>query len=207
MMGFSQLIRANTRGESHTGYWFHHSGLSQYEICSTVSLRMTHRSGRFLGANKLAEMHEILSQLILKWARYGSDYRIDVPADFTRLTLDSIAICAMDTRFNSFYTEGMHPFVKAMQEVLVEAGRRAVRPSLITRFMKSAEKDYADNIEVLRSTALKIIADRRANPTDKKSLTNAMLNGKDPKTGEKMTNESIADNMITFLIAGTLLLP
>ena len=151
-------------------------------------------------------MHEILSQLVLKWARYGSDYRIDVSDDFTRLTLDSIAICAMDTRFNSFYTEGMHPFVKAMQDVLVEAGRRSVRPSLVKRFMKSADKTYADDIEVLQSTALKIVADKRANPTDKKSLVNAMLHGKDPKTGEQMTNESIADNMITFLIAGALLL-
>lgn len=151
-------------------------------------------------------MHEILTQLVLKWARYGPDHRIDAAEDFTRLTLDSIAICAMDTRFNSFYTEGMHPFVEAMQEVLLEAGRRSVRPSLVKRLMKSADKRFADDIEVLQSTAKKIVADKRANPTDKKSLVNAMLNGKDPKTGEKMTNESIADNMITFLIAGTLLL-
>jgi len=31
---------------------------------------------------------------------------------------------------------------------------------------------------------------------------NAMLNGVDPKTGEKMTEDSVIDNMITFLIAG-----
>jgi hypothetical protein len=28
------------------------------------------------------------------------------------------------------------------------------------------------------------------------------LNGVDPKTGEKMTEESVIDNLITFLIAG-----
>lgn len=150
-------------------------------------------------------MHEILTQLVLKWARYGPNYRIDAADDFTRLTLDSIAICAMDTRFNSFYTEGVHPFVTAMQEVLLEAGRRSIRPSFVKRFMQSAEKKYAADIEILQSTALKIVADKRANPTDKKSLVNTMLNGKDPKTGEKMTNESIADNMITFLIAGAIL--
>lgn len=148
------------------------------------------------------EMHEILTQLVLKWARYGPDYRIDAADDFTRLTLDSIAICAMDTRFNSFYTEGVHPFIKAMQEVLLEAGRRSVRPSFVKRLMQSADQKYAADIEILQSTAQKIVADKRANQTDKKSLVNAMLNGKDPKTGEKMTNESIADNMITFLIAG-----
>jgi cytochrome P450/NADPH-cytochrome P450 reductase len=31
---------------------------------------------------------------------------------------------------------------------------------------------------------------------------NAMVNGKDPKTGEPLTEDSIVDNMITFLIAG-----
>ena len=149
-------------------------------------------------------MHEILTQLVLKWARYGPDYRIDVGDDFTRLTLDSIAICAMDTRFNSFYTEGVHPFVEAMREVLLEAGRRSIRPSLVKRLMSGADRKYANDIEVLQSTAQQIVADKRANPTDKKSLVNAMMNGKDPKTGEKMTDESIANNMITFLIAGAL---
>ena len=152
-------------------------------------------------------MHEIITQLILKWARYGPDHRVDTSGDFTRLTLDSIAICAMDIRFNSFYTEGFHPFIKAMQEVLVEGGRRSVRPSLVNRLLKSAEKKYTDNIEVLQSTAREIVTDKRAHPTDKKSLVNVMLYGKDPKTGEKMTDESIANNMITFLIAGTFLSP
>ena len=31
---------------------------------------------------------------------------------------------------------------------------------------------------------------------------NAMLNGTDPKTGEKMSDDSVTDNMITFLVAG-----
>ena len=53
------------------------------------------------------EMHDIASQLILKWARKGPDFRIPVTEDFTRLTLDTIALCAMGYRFNSFYQEDM----------------------------------------------------------------------------------------------------
>lgn len=39
-----------------------------------------------------AEMHDIASQLVLKWARFGPETDIDTTADFTRLTLDTIAL-------------------------------------------------------------------------------------------------------------------
>ena len=37
---------------------------------------------------------------------------IDVADNMTRLTLDTIALCAFDYRFNSFYQREMHPFVE-----------------------------------------------------------------------------------------------
>lgn len=41
---------------------------------------------------RLIEMYDIASQLVLKWARYGDETPINVTDDFTRLTLDSIAL-------------------------------------------------------------------------------------------------------------------
>lgn len=41
------------------------------------------------------EMHEVVSQLALKWARQGSSARIDVGEDLTRLTLDTVALTSM----------------------------------------------------------------------------------------------------------------
>jgi cytochrome P450/NADPH-cytochrome P450 reductase len=38
------------------------------------------------------EMHDIASQLVVKWARFGPYEKINVTDDFTRLTLDSIAL-------------------------------------------------------------------------------------------------------------------
>lgn len=148
-------------------------------------------------------MHEIVTQLVLKWARYGPEYRIDVADDFTRLSLDSIALCAMETRFNSFYHEEKHPFLKAMQATLLEAGRRSLRPSFMRSLMRGSEREFKENIEIMRKTALDIVNTQRSHPNDKKSLVNSMLNGVDPKTGQKMTDNNIADNMITFLIAGS----
>lgn len=38
------------------------------------------------------DMHEIACQLLLKWARAGQNARIAVTEDFTRLTLDTLAL-------------------------------------------------------------------------------------------------------------------
>lgn len=148
------------------------------------------------------EMQDIATQLVVKWARFGPKEKIDVTSDFTRLTLDSIALCAMGTRFNSFYHENMHPFVDAMVGLLQESGARAGRPGIANYFMRSAQQKYDADIALLKKIAGDLAAERRANPDDKKDLLNVMLKGRDPKTGEGLTDESIINNMITFLIAG-----
>jgi len=108
----------------------------------------------------------------------------------------------MDKRFNSFYSTEMHPFVDAMLGFLGEAGLRAQRPGFATYLMRSAQQKFDSDIHLLKDIAAEVVEERRANPNDKKDLLNAMLKGKDPKTGEGLTDESISNNMITFLIAG-----
>ncbi|KAF1840671.1 NADPH-cytochrome P450 reductase-like protein [Cucurbitaria berberidis CBS 394.84] len=152
--------------------------------------------------NMFSEMHDIASQLVMKWARHGPNHTIQVVDDFTRLTLDTIALCAMDYRFNSYYTQRMHPFVDAMADFLKVSGDRARRDAITQMFYRAESQKYWDDIELLRKTSQDVIKTRRENPTEKKDLLNGMLNGVDPKTGEKMTDESVIDNMITFLIAG-----
>jgi cytochrome P450/NADPH-cytochrome P450 reductase len=108
----------------------------------------------------------------------------------------------MGTRFNSFYKDELHPFVGAMVGMLRESGARAQRPAFASYFMRSAQRQYETDIALLKKIAGDVVADRRANPSDKKDLLNAMLKGRDPKTGEALTHASIMNNMITFLIAG-----
>ena len=69
-------------------------------------------------------MYDIASQMALKWARHGKDSPIALTEDLTRLTLDTIALCSMDFRFNSFYKDDLHPFIQSMRNFLPEAGNR-----------------------------------------------------------------------------------
>ena len=133
------------------------------------------------------EMHDIASQLAAKWARHGPEHAILVAEDFTRLTLDTIALCAMDCRFNSYYKESMHPFVEAMASFLKVSGDRARRSFAAQLLCVSENQAYWSNIESLRETSLALIKARKEHPSDKKDLLNGMLRGVDPETGEKMT--------------------
>lgn len=147
-------------------------------------------------------MYDIASQLVMKWARHGPDYKIQVTDDFTRLTLDTIALCSMDYRFNSFYREDLHPFIGAMGDFLVESGRRANRLAVQRLFMRAANQKYQEDIDLMKNVSDEVVKRRKLKSSDKKDLLNAMLNGKDPVTGERMNDETIVNNMITFLIAG-----
>ena len=109
----------------------------------------------------------------------------------------------MDTRFNSFYREDLHPFVEAMQFFLLESGARANRPVFATNYLyREKTRKYNESIELMRSVADHVIKERRTHPSDKKDLVNAMLLGRDPKTGRGLPDDNIINNMITFLIAG-----
>ncbi|EKM58057.1 uncharacterized protein PHACADRAFT_139651 [Phanerochaete carnosa HHB-10118-sp] len=148
------------------------------------------------------DMVDIASQLVLKWDRFGPKHRIDPAEDFTRLTFDTIALCAMSYRLNSFYRESSHSFIQSMGDFLVECNLRANRPGLLTSVMMQTNAKYDSDIKTLTGLADEIIAERRRNPTDKKDLLNIMLYSKDPKTGEMLSDLNIRNNLLTFLIAG-----
>ena len=77
-------------------------------------------------------MLDLAVQLMQKWERLNPDDVVDVPADMTRLTLDTIALCGFNYRFNSFYRDTPHPFVVAMLGVArgrAGAGPRAAHPA------------------------------------------------------------------------------
>jgi cytochrome P450/NADPH-cytochrome P450 reductase len=69
-------------------------------------------------------------------------------------------------------------------------------------FFRAEDQQFDQGIEYMRNLSADLVKQRRENPTETKDLMNAMINGKDPKTGEHLTEDSIIDNMITFLIAG-----
>lgn len=157
--------------------------------------------GPVLIRNMFDEMHEICAQMCLKFARHGPTNKINTSEEFTRLALDTLALCSMNYRFNSFYRDDLHPFVKAMGDFLTECGNRTMRPKFMHKLLPATRK-WSANIGILTKTANEVVEERRRNPGTRKDLLTAMLDGVDPKTGEKLTTENITHQLITFLVAG-----
>jgi cytochrome P450/NADPH-cytochrome P450 reductase len=149
-------------------------------------------------------MLDIAEQMFVRWERFGPDAVIDVADNMTRLTLDTIALCAFDYRFNSFYQNEMHPFVAAMVRALEDSGQRAQRPELIKSLMVGSKHRLAADQAVLEAVARQLLEERRRDPArgSKRDLLGIMLDGTDAVTGEKLGDENIILQMITFLVAG-----
>jgi cytochrome P450/NADPH-cytochrome P450 reductase len=149
-------------------------------------------------------MLDIAEQMVLRWERFGADNVIEVTEDMTRMTLDTIALCAFDYRFNSFYQREMHPFIGAMVDALAEAGARTRRPELASKMLLRTRRAYEDDLELMREVADALIAERKRDPeaAQKKDLLGLMLQGRDPVTGEGLSDENIRFQLVTFLIAG-----
>jgi len=148
-------------------------------------------------------MTDIASQLLAKWERFGPEYVIDPSEDFTRLAFDTVALCVMSHRLNSFYSLDMVPFVTAMGSFLSEAGLRAKRPSLVQNYLvPSANAQFEADKKAMMDLTNEIIRKRKESGNEIDDLLGLMLTAKDPATGEGLSDETIASNLVTFLIAG-----
>jgi cytochrome P450/NADPH-cytochrome P450 reductase len=148
-------------------------------------------------------MHDIAEQLVTKWARLGDRATLDVPAEMTKLTLDTIALCGFGYRFNSFYQNELHPFVDAMVRALAEAGQRTRQLPVQTKLNLLARLQFSTDIHFMNQVTDALIAERKAGVTHgEKDLLSLMLQGRDPVTGEGLDDVNIRYQMVTFLIAG-----
>jgi cytochrome P450/NADPH-cytochrome P450 reductase len=149
-------------------------------------------------------MLDIATQLMLKWERLNADDTVDVPADMTRLTLDTIALCGFDYRFNSFYRDTPHPFVLAMLNTLEAAQAVARELPIQTKLKPGRAKKVRADQKFMVETVRHIIEERRKSGVlgEVNDLLDRMLTGIDRQSGEKLDETNIIAQCITFLIAG-----
>jgi cytochrome P450 / NADPH-cytochrome P450 reductase len=149
-------------------------------------------------------MLDIAVQLMQKWERLNPDDTVDVPADMTRLTLDTIALCGFNYRLNSFYRDTLHPFVVAMLGTLEAAQAKARELPIQDKLHRGRARQLHADQELMVQTVRHIIEERRRSGAlgTINDLLDRMLTGVDRQSGEKLDETNIIAQCITFLIAG-----
>jgi cytochrome P450/NADPH-cytochrome P450 reductase len=153
----------------------------------------------------LPMMVDLATQLVKKWQRLNPGEPVDVTADTTRLTLDTVGLCGFGYRFNSFYRETPHPFVGAMTRCLSEALRRTSQLPIQEKLDFAGRDQFDKDVAYMNELVDRLIQERRRQPegaSGRVDLLERMLTGVDRDTGEKLDDLDIRYQIITFLIAG-----
>ncbi len=149
--------------------------------------------------------HELMvdpaMQLVLKWARLNPGDEIDVTADYTRLTFETIGLVGFGYRFGAFYREKPHEFVTYMGDLLYWAIKNSTNPDA------SPDDPPAEVIEAvgyMNGLVDSVIGHRKQYPDHgvEKDLLDYMLGAKDSESGAGLSDENIRSQINTFLIAG-----
>ncbi|HVP17846.1 MAG TPA: cytochrome P450, partial [Spirochaetia bacterium] len=149
-------------------------------------------------------MAEIAEQLVARWEGLGRDQGLDVAADMTRLTLDTIARCGFDYRFDSLSSSEQHPFVMSMVRALREGLERAQRLWIEDWLAVRKQRRFTKDLDFLFETVDRVIQERRSRSSSSAApdLLELMLHSADKATGERLDDVNIRYQIITFLIAG-----
>jgi len=143
-------------------------------------------------------------RLTATWDSHVDGDPVDVPGDMTRLTLDTIGLAGFGFDFGSFETEQPHPFVSALVRSLahVQAKGREL-PWIGPVLSRGADERFAKDVELMNGIVDEVIAARKGSgDTSTDDLLGLMLNATDPKTGGRLDDVNIRNQVITFLIAG-----
>ncbi|CDO27799.1 cytochrome P450 [Mycolicibacterium porcinum] len=144
-------------------------------------------------------MFDVADELTDRWdQRADRGETVDVSADTTRVTLETIGRCAAGYSFRCFQDDAMHPFVSHMVSALLGADRLGVlRETFLPAFMyRRYERRVRNDAKYLHDLADDIVATRRGRPAGSHDdLLQIMLES-------DLDAANIRYQLINFLIAG-----
>ncbi len=148
-------------------------------------------------------MLKVAGELIGKWDRAVGKEPVDVAADMTRLTFDTIGLCGFGYDFESFAREETHPFVTALSRALGFAQAKGESIPGMELFKRKQAEQFRGDVALMKDLVDDVIRQRRASgdrSTD--DLLGRMLHTHDAVSGEPLDDVNIRYQAITFLIAG-----
>ncbi len=147
------------------------------------------------------DMAEVITALTKQWAS-GTKQRTLATDDLDRILLASCMKCFFNQRVSVLGKDAesvkAKKMVDAWEGATMEAMKRPTRPKLLNLLHQSR---FSSLTKTMRSYATDIKNSRLNNPDQaRKDMLDAILNGTDPETGEKLTDSQHLDEIVTIFI-------
>lgn len=147
------------------------------------------------------DMAEVIPDLTKKWAAKPNQ-RTKPTEDMDLILLSSCMKCFFNQRVRVFDDKKAHDkalaTVEAWEGATMEAMKRPTRPKFLNWLYQGK---FARMTKTLRAYATEIANTRRNNPDQaRKDMLDAILNGSDPETGEKLKDSQVVDEIVTIFI-------
>ncbi len=147
-------------------------------------------------------MLETAAEMFAVWD--GLEGPIDVTADMTKLTMETISRCAFSRDFGSFTSRERHPFVDAMIAALMTGMNKSSLDSIpggkrIARRIDEENAEYRAYVDDLVDT---MVRERRESGERRDDLLDRMLYEVHPETQIALDDQNIREQILTFLVAG-----
>jgi cytochrome P450 len=152
-------------------------------------------------AGWFTEVRDCAFELTAKWrALSGGSSRVSAIGELNRLDLETTTLCLFGRKLNGL--TGPEPaMIKAMDGATSEAMKRPTRPRFLNWLLYQSK--FQKDSKAMRQYAAECLAYRKANPTDRKDLLYAMMNGKDPETGKSLSEQQVIDDMVSMPIGSS----
>ena len=147
-------------------------------------------------------MVQVTGELLSHWR---SRDRVDVSADMTKLTLETIGRTAFSYTFDSFTRPERHPFVGAMVRTLTHNQRRAVIkvPVISDLWFRNRDRRNEEDKAFLAGVIDDIVRTRRDHGVGAENdLLDIMLTAARDADPNALDEVNIRHQILTFLIAG-----
>ncbi|QBJ97145.1 cytochrome P450 [Rhodococcus sp. ABRD24] len=147
----------------------------------------------------------VAGELTAHWDSRIGGTPVDVSADMTKLTLETIARTGFSYSFDSFERTRPHPFVEAMVRALTYAQWRTFRnvPGLGKYLYRKSDRQNAADTAYLAEVVDEVIRSRRdASGPGHEDLLEIMLRAARENDPNRLDEVNIRHQVVTFLVAG-----
>lgn len=147
-------------------------------------------------------MLETAAEMFSVWD--GLEGPIDVTADMTKLTMETISRCAFSRDFGSFTSRERHPFVDAMVMALMTGMQKGALDSVPggRRIARRIDEANAEKRAYIDDLVDSMVRERRESGERHDDLLDRMLYEAHPETGAMLDDRNIREQILTFLVAG-----